>query len=290
MSQYYAVIEAGGTKFNCAMFDAQHNILSQNRIPTTTPAETLDACIEFFLAQKQAGLMFSQLGLACFGPLVLNQNSNKYGYITKTPKPGWSDTPILARLKNALECDVAIDTDVNAAALAESRWGAAKNTQVSVYVTLGTGVGVGVVINGNTLKGLIHPEAGHMLIPAPEGIEGQCPFHGNCVEGLASGKALSKIWGRPAETLEDDHRAWDIQAQVVAKLCHNLLVSYSPQSIVLGGGVMAKPGLLDNVIGYTETSLQGYLDFPDGVSLSSLITLPGLGEMSGLKGALGLIL
>jgi fructokinase len=183
---------------------------------------------------------------------------------------------------------VKVDTDVNGAALAESRWGASKDTQVSVYVTIGTGVGGGVVIHGKPLHGLIHPEIGHMLIPAPQGIEGVCPFHGNCVEGLASGTAMGKIWQQPAETLGDDHRAWDVQAQVIASLCHNLLVSFSPEKIVLGGGVMNKPGLLDKIIAYTEASLKGYLVMPQGQSLQRILVLPGLGQHSGLMGAYAL--
>lgn len=295
MSNYFAVIEAGGTKFNCAILDSQRNILAETRIPTTTPDETLSASIAFFNAQKAAGYEFEKLGLACFGPLDLKRHSATWGYITATPKPHWDNTPVTTRLQQALNCEVAIDTDVNAAGLAEHRWGAAQNTEVSVYVTIGTGVGLGIIINGKPLHGLIHPEGGHMLIgdiDDGEGnkISGVCPFHGSCIEGLASGTAMAKIWGQPAETLPGDHKAWDVQARVLAAMCHNILVSYSAEKIVLGGGVMQKPGLLDNVISYTEKSLAGYMTLPSGVEFKDLISLPGLGQRSGLLGGLALLI
>ncbi len=290
MLKRYAVIEAGGTKFNCAIVDENRNILSEQRIPTRTPNETLANVRTFFLAQREAGFDFNSLGLACFGPLDLHTDSSTFGYITSTPKPDWSQTAIADLLAHDLNCRVEIDTDVNAAALAEYKWGAAQHSHVSVYVTIGTGVGGGVIIDGKPLHGLVHPEIGHMLISAPKGITGVCPFHGNCVEGLASGTAMGKIWQQPAETLEDEHQAWDVQAQVLAKMCHNLMVNFSPEKIVLGGGVMNKPGLLGKVIHYTHQSLNGYVSFPQNTSLKDIISLPGLGERSGLFGALALVM
>ena len=286
--RYFAVIEAGGTKFNCAIVDAERHIYVQTRIATTTPDETLGLCIEFFKQQRQL-YPFSQLGLACFGPLDLAPRSTTFGYITATPKPLWSHTAVLTRLQQALDCEVRIDTDVNAAALAEYRWGAAQQTDVSVYITIGTGVGGGVIVHGQPLHGLVHPEIGHMLIPAPEGVIGCCPFHGNCVEGLASGTAMAHIWQQAAETLADEHPAWQLQADIVGRLCHNLLLTYSPQKIILGGGVMAKPGLLDKVILATEASLAAYISLPYGVEMANIISLPGLGSHSGLFGALALL-
>lgn len=295
MEQYFAVIEAGGTKFNCAVVDAKQNILAETRIPTTTPDETIGASIAFFEDQKHEGLTFEKLGLACFGPLDLHKHSTTWGNITTTPKPHWNNTPIATQLQQALNCEVSVDTDVNAAGLAEHLWGSAQNTDVSVYVTVGTGVGLGILINGKPLHGLIHPEGGHMMlgdIDDGEGnkIAGVCPFHGSCVEGLASGTAMGKIWGQPAETLPDDHKAWDIQARVLGAMCHNILVSYSAEKIVLGGGVMQKPGLLENVVRYTEKSLAGYMTLPADMTLEDLIVLPGLGQRSGLLGALALVL
>ncbi len=285
---YIAAIEAGGTKFNCAIIDSHRNIISEKRIDTTRPNETLKLVTQFFSEQKANGYTFKKLGLACFGPLDLNKSSSKYGFITATPKPHWSNTPIVSILEEELNCEVFLDTDVNAAALAEYKWGNAINASVAIYITIGTGVGGGVIINGQTLKGLIHPEIGHMLIDAPEGITGVCPFHENCVEGLAAGRSMGKIWGKPAETLPDDHPAWDIQAQVLGKFCHNLLVSFSPEKIILGGGVMNKPGLLNNVLNYTQESLAGYLTLPESITLKDIILLPGLDQHAGLFGAFAL--
>lgn len=288
-NKYYAVIEAGGTKFNCAIVDSGRNIYAEQRIATTTPKETLSLVSAFFLAQRSSGYDFESLGLACFGPLDLHTDSPSYGYITATPKENWSNTAIADLLEHSLNCRVVIDTDVNAAALAEYRWGAAQHAKVCIYVTVGTGVGGGVVIDGKPLHGLIHPEIGHMLVPPPAGIQGVCPFHGNCVEGLASGTAMSKIWQQPAESLAADHPAWDTQAKVLAALCHNLLVTFSADKIVLGGGVMNKLGLVEKVIEYTSESLQGYLTMPPQMSLSDVICGPGLEQRSGLFGALALL-
>lgn len=290
MSKLYAVIEAGGTKFNCAIIDSSRHILAQQRVATTTPDKTLGACLAFFQQQQQAGLTFDKLGLACFGPVDLNSSSATWGNITATPKPHWSNTPIRQILAQSLNCTVIIDTDVNAAAIAEHRWGAGIGCDTVVYVTIGTGVGAGIVINGKPVHGLIHPEAGHMIIGEIDGIKGVCPYHGSCVEGLASGYAMAQIWQQPAETLPDNHRAWDIQARVIGTFCHNLLVSYSPQKIVLGGGVMQKPGLLQAVVKHTDRSLNQYLTLPQGSAFKDLISLPGLQDKSGLLGALALVL
>lgn len=285
---YYALIEAGGTKFNCAIADENRQIITEQRFATTTPEQTLTCVIDFFKMQKNAGYHFEHLGLACFGPLDLNPNSPSFGAITSTPKPDWSNVAITTRLASALSCSVSIDTDVNAAALAEYKWGASQGTNVSIYVTIGTGVGGGVIINGQSLKGLVHPELGHMLISGVPEIKGVCPFHGNCVEGLASGKAMAEIWQIPSPDLGDDHPAWDIEAKVLGNFCHNLMVSFSPQSIVIGGGVLAKSGLLQKSIEYAEQSLKNYIVFPYKQGLREIITAPGLGERSGILGALAL--
>ncbi|MBF7073388.1 ROK family protein [Glaciecola sp. MH2013] len=288
--RYFALVEGGGTKFNCAIANEKREILVEKRIPTTSPSQTISAVIDFFNEQKKAGFEFHKLGLACFGPLDLNPNSQSFGSITSTPKAGWSNVAIKKELETSLSCDVSIDTDVNAAALAEFKWGASQNTTVSIYITVGTGVGGGVVINGQTLKGLVHPELGHMLISGVPEIKGVCPFHGNCVEGLAAGKSMEKIWDQPAENMDSSHPAWQVEAKVLGNFCHNLLVSFSPQSIVLGGGVMAKKGLLEQVVANAEQSLKNYIVFPYQQDIKHIITAPGLGERSGLLGALALIM
>ena len=289
MSQYFAAIEAGGTKFNCAIIGHDRVIHAQTRIPTTTPDETLSRAVEFF-NQHRSSFDFSALGLASFGPLDLNPASATYGNITKTPKPHWSDSPITAYLAEALQVDVQVDTDVNAAALAEYRWGAAQRAEVCIYVTVGTGVGGGVVVHGKPVHGLVHPELGHMLVEVPDDVKGVCPFHGNCVEGVASGAAMAKIWQQPAETLTRDHRAWQVETDVLAQFCHNLMISFSPNKIIFGGGVMAQQHLLDTLVSKTEQRLADYIAFPGGISLSDIICHPGLGTHSGLFGALALVL
>lgn len=290
MTEYFAVIEAGGTKFNCAIMNAEREIFSETRIATTTPEETLRNVVDFFQEQKAKGFGFEKLGLGTFGPVDLDPKSKHYGYITATPKPHWSFTPITQTLESELDCEVTIDTDVNAAALGEYRWGAAQGCNVCVYVTVGTGVGGGVIIDGKPLHGLIHPEIGHMLIGEVDNVAGVCPFHGNCVEGLASGTAMGKIWKTPAETLDDNHPAWDLEAKVLSKMCHNLLMTLSPQKIILGGGVMSKPGLLPKVVSYTEQSLKDYLCLPAETSLADIIRETGLGQRSGLFGSLALVI
>lgn len=290
MRPVFACIEAGGTKFNCAIVDAQRKIHAELRVPTTTPNETLDACIAFFRECKQKGANFDSLGIGSFGPLDLDTQSKSHGYITSTPKPNWSDVPLKTYLASSLDCDVKIDTDVNAAALAEYRWGAAQHCQVAVYITVGTGVGGGVVINGKPLHGLVHPEIGHMHVGEVDNIQGVCPFHGSCVEGLASGTSLGKIWQTPAESLPQDHQAWDVQAKVLAKLSHNLIVTLSAQKIVFGGGVMQQDFLLDNVRRYTSEYLANYVRFATETTLADIIVAPGLADRSGLFGALALVL
>ncbi len=285
MTQFYAAIEAGGTKFNCAVFDQAGNIVAQARFPTLTPQDTLEPVIDFFVRQQDSGVELVALGIASFGPLDLNPESATYGSITKTPKPNWSNVALRSTLSSRLGIPVFIDTDVNGAAIAEATIGAGQNKAVVVYVTVGTGVGGGVVVNGSPLHGLIHPEIGHMLVPGDSRLTGQCPFHSNCIEGFASGKAIGQMWGQPAETLPDEHPAWELQATTMSQLCHNLMMSFSPNVIVLGGGVMAKPGLLEKIIEKTGTSVNDYLVLPKGQTLSNLIVPPSLGNDSGLYGA-----
>ncbi len=288
MKDCIAVIEAGGTKFNCALVTSDGEFLSETRIGTTTPEQTMAEVISYFRAQREQGFAFSKMGIASFGPVDLNPASATYGYITATPKPHWSNTDLVGPLKREFGCEIAFDTDVNGAALAESLWGAATGTDVAIYVTVGTGIGGGIVINGKPVHGLIHPELGHMLLPNRHQHAGACPFHGDCLEGLASGAAMGQIWQQAAETLEDDHPAWQQQAEVLAAMCHNLLVTLSPQKIVLGGGVMAKPGLLEQVVILTTKTLAGYLTLPADMSLKDILCLPGLGNKAGMLGALAL--
>lgn len=288
MKKYFAVVEAGGTKFNCAVMDQSKNVVAQRRIPTRYPDETMARVLSFFKKEMPAKQKYAGLGIASFGPIDMDQTSPTFGYITKTPKPYWSNTSIAVPLATQLDCPVAFDTDVNGAALAESLWGAGKGHDVVIYVTVGTGIGGGVIINGRPLHGLIHPEIGHMILPGYPLIKGTCPFHENCAEGLASGAAMGKIWHKSAETLDENHQAWDIEATILSQLCHNLLLSFSPKKIIFGGGVMANHSLLEKVIVKVEQSVNEYLTLPNSLSLYDVISPTGLGQNSGLFGAFAL--
>ncbi len=205
----YGAIEAGGTKWVCAVGNGPDDISSETRFPTTTPAETLRRTIAFF-QEFQRGGRLDAIGVGSFGPVDLDPRSPTYGSITSMPKPGWANVNVVGTLRQALGVPVAFDTDVNAAGLGEYRWGAAQDCEVVIYLTIGTGVGGGVLIQGRPLHGLLHPEMGHMRLPHDrqrDPFPGNCPYHGDCLEGLASGPALAQRWGRPAETLGADHPA-----------------------------------------------------------------------------------
>ena len=272
-------VEAGGTKFVCAIGRAD-TIVAETRVATTSPAETLAAAITFF---KSHGPL-AALGVASFGPIDLVTRSPSYGFITTTPKAGWAHTDIVGPLRRALGIPVAFDTDVNAAALAEQRWGAARDVASVVYVTVGTGIGGGAVVNGRPVHGLVHPEMGHARIPhdrAVDPFEGACPRHGDCWEGLAAAPALAARWGRPPESLPDDHPAWDLEARYLALGLVNVMLTLSPERVVLGGGVMSRPGLLERVGTHGSALLGGYVR-------SAEIVAPELGKRSGVLGALAL--
>ncbi|MGQ8366245.1 ROK family protein [Glaciecola sp. 1036] len=288
--KYYAAIEAGGTKFVCAVFDEHRNLVAKQRIPTTSPTETLAEVVRFFNAQIKKGFPVCSMGIASFGPLDLNPESPTFGYITNTPKKGWSNIALLPQLQAAFSVPTQIDTDVNAAALAEYKWGAGQQLSPVIYVTVGTGIGAGVVINGQPLHGLVHPEIGHMKINTADVPAACCPFHGSCLEGVASGPAMQHIWQVSAETLPSEHAAWELEAKLLAQLCHNLMLSFSARKIILGGGVMAHEGLISKIIHFTQISLAGYLTLPPQVQLSDIIVATGLGENSGLLGAFALSL
>lgn len=288
MPGYYGLIEGGGTKFNCAIANESGALVKRSVIPTTTPDDTFANVIAFFNAHSKPQAPIVSMGIGCFGPLVLSPESPSYGHITNTPKPGWQDTDVLSYLRKHFDCPITLDTDVNGAALAEYRWGAAKETSTSVYVTVGTGIGGGVVVNGNLLHGLVHPEIGHMLIAPQEGVKGVCPFHQHCAEGYASGTAIKSIFSTPTEQLEPGSAAWTHLSNCLASLCHNLLLTLSPERIVLGGGVINVPGLLSDIVGQTESSLNGYLLVPGNRALEEIIVNSRLGNDTGIYGALAL--
>ncbi|MEM9838130.1 MAG: ROK family protein [Pseudomonadota bacterium] len=279
----FAAVEAGGTKFLCGVFDEQRNLLAETRIPTTHPAETLSKVAAFFQKQK---CTFDSAGVASFGPLDLDSSSSDYGKIVSTPKSGWSNTDILAAVKAACKAPTAIDTDVNAAALAEVRFGNAQGLQDACYITVGTGIGVGIISGGKILPSVMHPEAGHIRVPRYPGdhFEGVCAYHGDCVEGLASGPAIEKRWGQPAERLPADHQAWDLEAHYIAHLCANLTYTIRPQRIVLGGGVFGQLRLYDKTRAVFSGLIAGYAPGPAG-DPSTFLSEPGVIGSPGLLGA-----
>ncbi len=280
----YGALEAGGTKMVMAVGDGEGSITAKDSIPTTDPTETMAGIINFF--QKYD---IQSIGVGCFGPLDLKTSSPTYGYITSTPKLVWRNFPIVKALKEGLKVPVALDTDVNGAALAESTLGAAKGLDSCLYVTVGTGVGGGLVIEGNLVHGLLHPELGHMLLrplpedPSPEGV---CPYHVGCLEGLASGPAIEKRWGVSARELHKDHPAWDLEAKYLAQMCMNAIVSFSPEKIILGGGVMQQMHLFPKIRRETLRLLGGYVQHQAIVGgLEDYIIPPGLDTHSGIQGA-----
>jgi len=284
-------IEAGGTKFVCMVGSGPNDIRAQVRFPTTSPAETIGRVIAFFKRQAQE-LTLSAVGVASFGPVNLDSTSPTFGYITTTPKPGWANTDMVGRLKAELNIPVIFDTDVNAAAFGEYRWGAGQGLDPIIYLTIGTGIGGGVICNGKPLHGLVHPEIGHMLIPHDQELDpfpGVCPFHGDCLEGLACGPALKQRWGQSAETLPDDHPAWNIEAHHIALALVNLVLSHSPRRVIIGGGVMQREALFPLVRRKVQQLLNGYVHSPQIIeNIDQYIVPPALGNQSGVLGAIAL--
>jgi fructokinase len=292
MRQLFGGIEAGGTKFVCAVGTGPDDVRAQTRFPTSTPGETTQRVIEFFREQRAQFGSLTAVGLAAFGPLDLHRASPTYGYITSTPKPGWANTDLVGQLRRALNVPVGFDTDVNAAALGEWRWGAAQGLDTFVYLTVGTGIGGGGMAHGRLMHGLIHPEMGH--IPMPHDLQadpfpGSCPFHGDCLEGLASGPAMEKRWGARAETLPGDHPAWRLEAHYLALALWTYICALSPQRLILGGGVMAQARLFPLVRAEVQALLNGYIQAPQIVErIDEYIVPPALGGQAGVLGAIAL--
>ena len=243
MGKIYGGIEAGGTKFVCAAGSGPGNLRAEARIETTTPEETIGKAIAFF---RELPEPVAAVGIGSFGPVDLDPASATYGFITNTPKPGWQNVDLAGMVQRALRVPVGFDSDVNAAALGERRWGAGRGLDTFIYLTVGTGIGGGGIAGGRPMHGLIHPEMGHVRIPhdkATDPFPGSCPYHGDCLEGLAAGRALEKRWGQPAETLPADHPAWPLEARYLALGIANFIFTLSPQRIIVGGGVMVQHGL-----------------------------------------------
>lgn len=291
MTELFGGIEAGGTKWVCAAGLGPDQLHAQARIPTTTPKETIAAAVAFF-RQVQGSNRLVAIGIGSFGPVDPHPSSATFGYITSTPKPGWANTDVVGPIQEALQVPVGFDTDVNAAALGEAYWGAAQGLEDFIYLTIGTGIGGGGLANGRLIHGLLHPEIGHLLIPHDrerDPFEGTCPYHGDCLEGLASGPALRARWGRPAETLPPDHPAWDLEANYLSLGLANLILTLSPRRIVMGGGVMQQPQLFPQLRARVLTILNGYVQSPILLDrIDEYVVPPALGTQSGVLGALAL--
>jgi fructokinase len=272
-------VEAGGTKIVCAIGTGAEDVRAEMSLPTTSPDESLARAVEFFRTHEPC----AALGIASFGPVDLDPASPTMGFITRTPKPGWAHVDIAGVFRRALGVPVAFDTDVNAAALAESRWGAGAGADPLVYVTVGTGIGGGAIVNGRPLHGLVHPEMGHMRIPRDpsDAFAGTCPFHRDCLEGLASGPAIHARRGLPGEALSVDDPVWALEARYLALGLANVIGVLSPRRIVVGGGVMRHPHLLARVRDDVQSLLAAYVSEPE-------IVAPALGERAGVLGALAL--
>lgn len=288
-SNFFGAIEAGGTKVLCAVADDAGQFVEQTRIPTADPETTFRAISEFYRNSSIPLADLTAVGVACFGPLDLDRTSTAYGKLMITPKHGWSSVDVRGEIASRLNCPVEIETDVNGAALAEGMFGAGMGLDRFCYVTVGTGIGVGVIENGSVQAGAGHPEAGHMRLSRAEGDEfsGICSFHHDCAEGLASGPAMRARWNLRAEEIPDGHVAWDYEAHYIAALCCNLTYSLRPQRIILGGGVMERSAIYEKVRSAFRQLMAGYALDRNCRDEERFIVKPALTSPSpGLVGAL----
>ena len=281
----FGALETGGTKMVCAIGNEKGEILEQVSIPTETPELTMPKVLSFYRDKK-----ISALGIGCFGPIDLNRNSATYGYITTTPKTAWQYYDIVGVFEKELGVPIGFDTDVNAAVLGEYTWGAARGLDSCIYITIGTGIGVGVIADGKLLHGMLHPEGGHILLrKLPEDTyEGFCPFHENCFEGLAAGPAIEGRWGKRAVELEESHRAWEMEAEYIAQALVNYTCILSPQRIILGGGVMHQTQLFPMIRDRFTKLLNGYLKTKELEDMNTFIVAQSLEDKQGILGALKL--
>ncbi len=281
----YGALEAGGTKMVCAIGDESGRISDRISIPTHTPADTIPAIADYFRDKK-----IDALGIASFGPVDLDHGSPTYGYITTTPKPGWDHYDIVGNLKKELNVPIGFDTDVNGSLLGEVTYGNSRGLSDVVYITVGTGIGGGVMTNGKLLHGMLHPELGHMLLhPHPtDDYAGKCPYHHHCLEGLASGPAIEERWGAKGAELSDRAEVWELEAYYLGQAITNLILTLSPKRIILGGGVMHQTQLFDLIRAEVETQLNGYLQTKELNDLSDYIVPASLNDDQGILGCIRL--
>ncbi len=291
MKKYYGGIEAGGTKFVCALGNGPRDLIDEERFETTTPEETIGRALDYFRKQQKKRHILS-LGIGSFGPVDLHSCSPSYGYITSTPKAGWSNTEFAGIFEDELNIPVGFDTDVNAAGLGEHCWGTAAGLRNFIYLTVGTGIGGGGMINGKLLHGVMHPEMGHIRIPHDQTRDpypGCCPFHRDCFEGLASGPAIAGRWRKNPVELNDDHPAWKLEAHYIALALVNFICTTAPEKIIIGGGVMKQQRLYDMIRKKVADNMNDYMKTPALTdNISDYIVEPALGDKAGILGALAL--
>ena len=292
--QLIAAFEMGGTKIVCGIGNGEHEIVETHRIDTTTPEQTLQQMSDWLAAMVAARGNVAAIGIGSFGPVDLKPQSKTYGFITSTPKPGWQHTDVVGFFRSRFAVPIGFDTDVNAAVLAEHLWGAGQSLEPLIYITVGTGVGGGIVVNGQLVHGSLHPEIGHVSVPPPidsraRHPECQCPFHRSCLEGYVSGSAIAKRWGAPAQTVLQDESACSEIADLMAQALMNLTLTLAPRRIILGGGVMQQSQILPLIRARLIVHLNGYLPIPEvGPGIDEFIVAPGLDTRSGLLGSLAL--
>jgi fructokinase len=284
-----AGIEAGGTKYVCSVAIDPREPLLETRFPTGTPAETLAQAADFFRGAAALHGPIAAMGIGTFGPAGIDPESADYGSILTTPKQGWTGFGVVAAIRAGLGTGfpVAFETDVNAAVLAEAAYGVARGKRHVAYITIGTGIGGGFLTEGRLLHGRMHPEIGHLIVPDLDAAFGKaenvCPFHDSCLEGRASGPAIEARWGIPGHELPDDHPAWELEAKYLAVGCINLTAAWSPDLIILGGGVSQKPGLIERVRREFTTLAGDYWSLPDP---ADYLRLPELDQQAGIVGSL----
>lgn len=280
-------LEAGGTKMVCAICTENGEILLREEFPTISPEVTMPLIIDYYLKEK-----IEALGIGCFGPINPNKGTQGYGFITSTPKLKWQNYDIVGAFRKALHCPVGFDTDVNVAALGEATFGITRGMPNSVYITVGTGIGMGILANGVLYHGNMHPEAGHMPVKRhdKDSYEGCCPFHQDCLEGLASGPAIQKRWCKPGFELTDREEVWELEAYYLAQACMSCTLFYAPQRIVLGGGVMKQPSLLIKVREEFAALMAGYIKTKEVKHINDYIVSASLNDNQAILGCIKLAL
>jgi fructokinase len=288
VTKAYGGVETGGTWTVCALGTNPDNIVARETFPTADPGSTLTRIVDFFRRHERP----EAIGIGSFGPVDLDPDSPSWGEVTSTPKPGWQHTPVAGVIARELDVPVRFDTDVTAAAIGEYRWGAGRDAASLVYLTVGTGIGAGLLLGGQPWHGLVHPEVGHMRIPHDrdaDPFDGICPLHGDCLEGLATGAALAERWGQPAEQLPADHPGWELEASYLALGILNIVLTVSPHRVIVGGGVLEHPGLLAAVRSRVRALLGGYLEAPLLLEeIDRYLVAPGLGDDAGVLGAIAM--